>query len=216
MDTTQSLLDPSPFSSSDYNSIECFKKEQTISRDHLEEIAKIYVRNEMHHNYGVGILHRHVDIPEECVMVHSLCDTVDVCYSDTVAICRAVHARDLDHQNVMPHSFLLNSNGLFQAYEYDSMKLQRSPPTERFLHQLRHFLVNHQLTKMVAILPEDGRRNSVELLLPDNQGMAYEEVNSFGSSAITGWKFCKDLDGKIQCIEKHGCDPQEDGVHKVV
>ncbi|KFY67227.1 hypothetical protein V496_01706 [Pseudogymnoascus sp. VKM F-4515 (FW-2607)] len=68
---------------------------------------------------------------------------------------------------------------------------------------------------MVAILPEDGRRNSVELLLPDNQGMAYEEVNSFGSSAITGWKFCKDLDGKIQCIEKHGCDPQEDGVHKV-
>lgn len=162
----------------------------------------------MHHNYGVGILHRHVSLPEEHVMVHSLCDSVEVC--------RAENAKDLDRDHIMPHSFFLNSKGLFQAYEYDTMTRQRPLPNESFLRQLKMFLDDNELTQSVAILPEDNRQDSVEFLLPDHQGMIYKEVDSVGSFFITGWKFCEDLDGKVRCIERLACDPQADGEHKVV
>ena len=207
------LLDLGLLPASDYNSIKCFEEQQTISQDHLRAIAEIYVRTRMHHSYGAGILHRHVALSKGYVMVHARCD-------NDIDVCKAENVRDLDCHSIIPHSFFLNSKGQFQAYEYDTGV--RPLPDTAFLYQLRSFLVENQLTSLVAILAEDTRQDSVEFLLPDEQGMVcvprkevYDGIDGIRPSVITGWKFCEESDGRIECRERRSCDPQGDGQHKV-
>ena len=201
------MLDLDFLAASDYNRIKCFEEQKTISQSHLRELGDIYVRTKMHHDYGAGILHRHFPIREGCVLVHTLHDT------DT-DVCKVEDVKDLARQNIMPHSFFLNSNGQFQGYEYYS-GVRRPLPNAEFLYQLRSFLINNQLAGRFAILAEDSRRDSVEFLLPENQGMVCipREEEDDGQSVITGWKFSEEPDGKIRCVERRGCDPQGDGQH---
>jgi hypothetical protein len=93
-------------------------------------------------------------------MVHARCD-------NDIDLCKAENVKDLDDHNIVPHSFFLNSKGQFQAYEYDAGV--RCLPKLDFLYQLRTFLVENQLTTLVAILAEDGLQDSVEFLLRDEQ-----------------------------------------------
>ncbi|PVH70790.1 hypothetical protein DL98DRAFT_504276 [Cadophora sp. DSE1049] len=208
-------LDLELLPASDYNSIKSFEEQQTITSSHLGAIAEIYVRARMHHSYGAGILHRHFALRKGDVMVHTRCE-------NDVDLCTAENLENLDRHSLRPHSFLLNSKGRFQAYEYDTgLGHLRPLPDTAFLHQLRDFLVENQLTSLVAILAEDNRQDSVEFLLPDRQGMICVPrqdsdggSDGVGPSVITGWKFFES-DGRIECRARRACESQGDGQHKV-
>jgi len=142
-----------------------------------------------------------------------------------IDVCKAENLEDVDCYSIMPHSFFLNSNSHFQAYEYEyesSLKCPRPLPGPDFLFQIHSFLVENQLTNLVSILAEDTRQDSVEYLLPDEQGMICVPCKEVGagkdgtrSSVITGWRFCEELDGRIRCVERRKCEPQGEGQHKV-
>jgi hypothetical protein len=209
------FLDMDLLPASEYNHIKCFEEQRTIGQKQLSALAELYVRAKMHHSYGAGILHRHIPLRDGHIMVHTLCD-------DDIDICKAESVTGLDYDNITPHSLYLNSKGQFQAYEYDSgVKTPRLLPSIEFLRQLRSFLVENHLTDLVAVLAEDGRQNSVEFLLPNEQGMIcipYKDVYGgidMGRSVITGWKFCEEPDGRILCVERNECDPKGDGQHIV-
>lgn len=202
---------------SDYNSIRLLEEQQTFTSSHLRAIAEIYVKASMHHTYGAGILHRHFALRQGDVMVHTRCE-------NDADLCTAENVENLDSHNLRPHSFLLNSKGRFQAYEYNtSLGHPRPLPSTVFLHQLRDFLVENQLTSLVAILPEDNRQDSVEFLLPDRrQGMIcvpckdiHDRNRGGGPSVITGWKFFEEPDGTIEYRERRSCESEGDGQHKL-
>lgn len=209
------VLDLGLLAAFDYNRIKCFEEQQTISQNHLRALGDIYVRTKMHHSYSVGILHRHVPLYDGYIMVHTLCD-------NGMDVCKAENVKDLDCHNIIPHSFCLNSKGHFQAYEYDSgVSWNRPLPNADFLVQLRSFLVKNRLTEVVAILAEDSRQDSVEFLLADEQGMVsiprkegYARID-VGQPVITGCRFYEGPEGTIKCIQRRGCDPKDDGQHKI-
>lgn len=212
MDST--LLDVELFPASDYNSITTLEEQCALIEDSLPRIAEIYVKNKMHLYYGVGRLHRHPFIRNGQIMVHKL-------YDGGIDICKAENVEGLDYRNIKPHSFCLNSKSRFQAYEYESSERWHIPlPDTKFLDELRSFLVWSQLTKFVAIVADGTQRDSVEFLLPDNQGMVsvpHQEIKGDpnSSSVVTSWRFCEEPNGRIRYIERRKCDPGADGQHKV-
>jgi hypothetical protein len=208
------LLDLDFLPASDYKNIKSFEEQQAINQDHLRGLGEIYVRTKMHDSYGAGVLHRHdVPVREGFVMVHTR-------YDNDIDICKPENVRDSNcHNDIVHHSFFLNSKDQFQAYEYACGPPRPLPSTD-FLYQLRSFLVENELTGVVAILAEDTHQDSVEFLLPDKQGMicvprkaAYEGLDDTGSSVITGWKFYKDSDERIGWRERKECDSKPNGEH---
>lgn len=208
------LLDSGILPASDYNRIKCLEEQPTISQSLLRHIGQIYVRNKMHHDYGAGTIHRHNPICEGDAMVHRL-------HENGTDVCNVEHVKDLDCSDIHPHSFCLNSRGQFQAYEYEiGPSLVRPLPHEKFLYQLRSFLTQNRLADLVAVVAEDSRPDSLEYLLPDNKGMVSIPrkegyMAGDGQPIITSWKFNEAEDGTIECVQRRGCDPKDDGQHKL-
>lgn len=202
----ETVLDSSILSASEYNRIKSFEEQPTISENHLTCIGHLFVKNQMHHYYGTGTLHRHNLLHQGHAMVHTLRD------GDT-DICKAEHVKD---SNFHPHSFCLNSREQFQAYEYESEANPTRPlPSEDFLCQMRDYLIRNSLADRVAIQAEDSREDSIEFLLPDQRGTVSVPQRGSGirQAITTGWKFCEQPDGQIRIIERRKCVSQGDGQH---
>jgi hypothetical protein len=97
------------------------------------------------------------------------------------------------------------------------VRYSRPLPNRDLLSQLRSYLIRNQLTEVVTIQAEDSRQDSVEYLLPDNEGMVCiprkEGDSDVRQSVITGWKFYEMPDSSIQCVKRRGCALQGDRQH---
>ena len=211
----QALLPPVAF-----NGIKSFEEQDQILKDEdLQAIAEVYVRNQMHNEYGVGLLHRHTILPEGSVMVHrNLGGNVD--------ICEAGRLDSLDRSRLIANSLFLNADGKFQAFEYD-IEVSRGARAilhSEFLSQLRDMLVDRGLAGSIAIIPSPALEgDSVEYLLPGERGMIRvprhqirDEDLDRGNSVVTGWSFHRNEDGSVECKANKKCDTQPSGLHKVI
>ena len=211
----QALLPPVNF-----NDNKSFEEQGQILKDEdLKAIADVYIKNQMHNEYGLGLLHRHIILPERSVMVHRTLE-------GNVDICAAEKLDSLDHSRLVANSLFLNINGKFQAFKYDIEvpRGSRAILHTEFLFQLRDLLVGRGLASSIAIIPSPALEgDSMEYLLPDGRGMICvprhqirdEDVDGV-NSVVTGWSFHENQDGSVECKANKRCDLQPNGTHSTI
>ncbi|MCJ1386619.1 hypothetical protein MMC17_009745 [Xylographa soralifera] len=213
------MIDRSVIPAFVYNDIRAFEEQdQALNPRVLKAIAEIFVRNQMQHRYSAGILHRHQKIEEGCVMVHTERSVdFDVCQSKSL--------NDLDISQLVPSSLFLNQNQIFQACEYD-INGQEMELDHAFASQLRDFLVEYQLEKVIALIPsvvaDGGPHDSIEFMQPDGNGTIriprhHADAANFGTTnpIITQWSFSENAQGIVECKGGNVCSPQINGKHRV-
>ncbi len=200
---------------STFNTIKPFEEqEKAVDDDILTTIAKIFVQNKMHHRYGAGILHRHQELKDGSVMVHTVRNA-------EIDICQMQSLNSLDVSRLVPNSLFLNNEHNFQAFEYDI----DGPDTafdNKFMAHLRDFLIANSLEKLIAIIPnpavDGGLDDSVEFMHLNGRGTV-RVPRQAGVDAtepvVTGWSFHENEQGIIECKGNNVCSPKVNGHHQV-
>jgi hypothetical protein len=99
------VLDQSIPTPSQYNSIRHFDEQvHSILPERLRDIGNILVKHVMHSNFGVSLLHRHIRLQKDCVMVYSIIDS-------NINIYKMEFLKE--HKDLSPYSFYLTTGQLF-------------------------------------------------------------------------------------------------------
>ncbi|KAL9124570.1 MAG: hypothetical protein Q9217_006109 [Psora testacea] len=213
------FIDRNVVPASVYNDIRTFEEQDTsLNPRMLKNIADIFVQNQMHNHYRAGLLHRHQELEEGCVMVHTERSVdIDVCQSKSLS--------DLDVTQLVPTLLFLNENLVFQGCEY-YINGEEIELDIKFASQLREFLVVHQLEKVVALIPklvtDSGLHDSIEFMHPNGNGtirIPRRHADTTDGHAtdpvITEWSFSKNEQGIVECKGNNVCSPQNNGKHRV-
>lgn len=213
------LIDRNVVPASVFNGIRTFEEQNwALNPRVLKAIAEIFVQNQMHHQYKAGILHRHQELEEGCVMIHTERSVdIDVCQSKSLS--------DLDVTQLVPTSLFLNENHIFQGCEYDINGEEMELDLE-FASQLREFLVANQLEKVITVIPniaiDSGLHDSIEFMHPNGNGtirIPSQQADAVDDHAtdpvITEWSFSQNEQGIVECKGNNVCSPQNNGKHRV-
>lgn len=205
-------LDPLPLPARLFNAITAVEDQDGVEDHQLKSIGGIFVEYGMQSAFMIGILHRHVDLPENHILVHSIFADIDVCrirpFEDPIDL-------------LWPNSLLLNSDGMFQAYEYEDKSAHdlftpMSSMTDAFLRRLRDYILDEHLENTVSLITKGPA--SVEYLLPDKQGtvsipQSGAPLEDLQTAMTTAWSF-EESDGEIITHAKYKCVVDEYGLHR--
>lgn len=196
-----------------------FEQQEAIGPEDLADIAAIFIGNQIYHQYGIVILHRHLHLSEGHILLHSTSQkNVDLCKSESLNI--------LNPSQLIPYSLFLNAEYKFQTFEYGT-DIRRTTLNDHFLYQLRNFLIAKRLSDLIAIVSapasDTGFEDSVEYMFPDNEDMisisqclVKNQKIDLERSTITVWTFHQYADNTIKCRENKRCEPQSNELYKVV
>jgi hypothetical protein len=201
-------------SAANFNRISTFEDQSPkISDTHLRNIASIYARHGVK-NYEAGYLHRHYDLPDDHIMAHVLREGKD--------FCKAYPLNALDHDRLSPHSFCLNQDAEFQAYEYVIDAAPRNPLPPKFLHDLKDYLLENQLEHVVSVVSPDTNKSGMafETLDPEQSALwsspaSIRQGSSFPDGVTTSWRFTWDLND-LNIHETKRCVFRPTGLHDKV
>lgn len=209
-------IEPGIFPAPAYNQIETFEEfHYRPSPEILREAAQIFVKHGMHLDYGLCLRHRHVQIPNGTVMIHSPKDGVRI-------TCEPERVASLDPTTIYPHSLFLNANAKLQAYEYITCP-PKSTLSLNFLRDLIHFIDAHNLRDSVAlsVIPSEPTNSILdEYLLGNGKGMTYlprdpeKMLKDNDTMTTTAWSFNERDDGSFASTPRRGCDPKGGGRHE--
>lgn len=185
----------------------------------LEQLAHIFISFQVHHYWGIGILHRHADVPDMHIMVHET-------GSHHVDECRSQDVTCLYNSQIEPNSLYLNSDGKFQAYEYESRRSGRPPIDREFLHCLQKRLTERRLHKALALVarPRSGLEQATETLIQSQHGdiigtrsvgidVPHGSLDD-GEGLITSWTFDSKPSG-VEVVAVKSCRTLPTGLHEV-
>ena len=198
----------------EYNRIRTFEEQQSTQLPNhiLQAIARLFIASGIEHDYGLGILHRHFEIPSETILLH--------CTQDLVRSCVIRNSSELPRASVRAHSLYLNEAHDFQAFEYD-LDSTRQQLSAEFLHELRALFLQHDLANFLAVIPNlHAAEELFEFQLADNSGMITIPKSMVEAADMqetiqttTGWAFFPEEGGvQIRAVQK--CIPQTSGFHK--
>lgn len=193
----------------DYNALPLIDEQRNlVQRSDLRELAAIFLRHEVHDRFGLALLHRHVRIDPQFVMVHSK-------LSNNTYSCRP---EKLGMRHLTPYLFSWEPPFGLSALEYlvadEHEPLQMPSPT--FLIELSSSLQNMGLQSVLGlsrISPHHGPW--IETVLPQDQCMistlSRSGLNDF-KGVITEWSFFPHEAG--DCVSNFkGCAEDRVGVH---
>ena len=174
----------------------------------LSQLGQILVNHGMNHHFNLEILHRHIMLPPNSVMLHSISE-------DGTDMCHVQFPGSKGPSDLFPHSFFLGADGRFQPFEYDETP-SRMALSDDFLRQLRSFLQDNKLENRVAISrASEIKGMQVEYLLPSYQGTRCVLVDPPDSQPkdtfVTTWQFNR-ADGCITWNAQRWCK-REAGRH---
>ena len=200
-----------------FNRIPQFEQQvQTLQFSSLEAIGELFLSYEMHKDYCLGLLHRHYDLQDGEIMVHSSS-------SDGSDICRIRNMREMQHSKLVPHSLFLNGESNFQAFEYD-LSVESRQIDSGFLGALRTLLISRGLKDIIAIAPHPKLSSKaypiMETLLPEIRGMRSDPWNGHDrpkghtrTAVVTSWMFQRDPKGAVKVQDSGKCIINSIGVH---
>src|SRR5579862_6670648 len=112
-------------SAKDFNEIPLMRRQTDLPSALLDQIASLFIEYGVQDKYGIQLLHRHYDMPDGAIAF-----TKDVYkpvggISDpalppnyAVSVMKVTPLRELEPAGLRGHSYLLNKDNKFQAYEY--------------------------------------------------------------------------------------------------
>ena len=218
---TQTIVEQSCLSAAAFNKIPRIEQQvvalETLA---LTAIGELFLQHGMHEDYCAGLLHRHFDLQEGEVMVHSAFD-------NGTDVCKVRRLDEIGPSTILPHSLFLNEEENFQAFEYE-IAAERRHLDSGFLTALRTLLLHFSLTELVALVPHpklsSDRYPVTESLLPAGQGTRSSPSHTARSPAkaahraiVTGWRFDRDCAGALQISHTYQCETNEKtGLHEKV
>lgn len=191
-----------------YNRLPLFEDQtKDVSRSTLEALANIFLRYNMHTEFGISLLHRHCATPSNSVMVHSRSEE-DICIP-----------QELGLDDIRPCQFFFSrGHGEFLPLEFERAGLRTECiPSQSFLSELASFLRCRSLDNVLGlsrVLPLDGPW--IEFQRPDGRGtvaVRSAQEAELGGGVITEWAFLS-VNGVLCIKAQTECVTTASGVHE--
>jgi hypothetical protein len=172
----------------DFDKIPMIDKQTQYTEWELDEIGKIFRLNKVTDVFGVGLLHRHYDMPKDNVALITA-------MGSKVSVCKATElAGDVNNDTIRGEMFLFNDSKKFQAYEYQRGAHYDFP--HKFLNDLKVLFAEHDHIRkkfvLIASLPSHGGRN-VEFHAADTLATITLKSDLWEGDAapkvLTAWKY---------------------------
>ncbi|KAH6975816.1 hypothetical protein EDB80DRAFT_594437 [Ilyonectria destructans] len=171
-----------------YNSlVDSEELESEISSAHLQNLAKIFVKYDVHDRLGIHLIHGHAKVaPGSVTLGHTLAEPSG-CWTKPVAI------EEVDLTAVHGHIFKLVAGDRFVAYEYAEGRVNNlADVSPRFIKELAEYLHSNRLEETVGLqILGQADENMVEFDLGDcGTVMLNEQDTRHGDPfRTTGWVF---------------------------
>lgn len=174
-----------------YSTVPLFEQQQhDVDIGVLHALAHVFVRYELHEDFGISLLHRHYDIAENTVMVHTKSWEEDR-YVDR---CRA---EMLGLRPIYPILFYLHNQREYLPCEYSACVPKTKTPSEQFLQELASLLQEKNLENVLGLsIRTDEDEHWLEQMPPDDTG-TMATTTSLDDAAgwiPTGWAFRRTAD----------------------
>lgn len=170
-------------------------------------IADLFTQHEMHHDFGLAMLHSHYDLDPDFVMVHNSDDAGrDICRPE----------RYCSHRTLYPYSFRLCASG-FTPFEYSS---RPAPPVHvPFFGELARLLRAHGLENLLGLVYLESPTSTwLEKMDVTGHGMISEvhlgDCNPEAEAySTTEWKIIKSGRG-AHLVSRKWCKELDHGGHE--
>lgn len=186
---------------------QCLDWHLLIPDEVLQQIGEIFHASQSHKDFGLALLHRHGQIPPECVMVHSQDGLQrDICDIEVAGM-----------RQIFPSAYLLDDSQFF-PFEFSSV--ENPTPNSALLQKLAELLRAHHLEKILGVsrIPSDDTLWLEEVALDGKRlvaEMAPREPDDFNARFVqTEWAIRRREDKYVLRALK-GCQKPEVGGHKV-
>lgn len=195
-------------SATSYNDIPTIESQTlSISPHILQAIAGILVKHNLHANWWIELLHRHIELPSTMAMIRSFLPHEGI-------ICKAQPPSDLSY----PCAIFLTSSSDWVPMEFTDKPAKKLPV--EFLDEMGDFLASSSLQGRISL--------ATALSLNDNSAMFYEYRfrDSLGSVYVsdhpavgsqwitTAWSTVKGNDGSVRIMGRKGCEQDHTGRHE--
>ncbi|KAL6364214.1 hypothetical protein LRP88_02130 [Fusarium phalaenopsidis] len=169
-----------------YNELRDDADQPPVTDDHIQNLARLFVRHNAHKVLGVHLVHGHFKIPESTVLLGTNFEEPKGRWA------RVTPVEKIDPATIHGHIFVFTKDGLC-AYEYqDGPMPDLSGVGEGFLKEFVEYLVANNLTDLLGlqVLTECGGQSMSELILDNGTIMLDNSViKGCTPYRITGWNF---------------------------
>ncbi|KAB8356479.1 hypothetical protein FH972_024062 [Carpinus fangiana] len=194
-----------------YNRIRLLEEQSdAISDDVLETLGALFFGHKVHNHYGLALLHRHVKVDEDYIMVHSRENDIDTC--------ELARFSDVDAH---PCAYFSPQPGTFIPFEFEittTKNINKPLPTE-FLADFNTFLWKNNLQQQLGLCHVSSLEvQYIENLLPDNRGTVARPAQQpldEQDGRITEWGFLH-YDNTVHVKALKACVQPKGGGHFVV
>lgn len=201
-------------SAKDFNSIPYLHTQKPFpDTATVTALGNIFLRHHVLGRFGIHLLHRHYEIPEDHIVIKSQVD-------DEISLTKIEPLKALDTDKLRGVLYRLTDNG-FQPYEFEYGAELEIPPD--FLKELSEFLLSNKLEDLIAL---DVSKQSHD---PAVQGYEYEY--DYGNAATvtvkstrppvfpkdrkTGMTFALVGDGTLQPYDGPNIYSEKKNTHQV-
>jgi hypothetical protein len=160
-----------------------------VSQTHLETLAGIFVRHDVHRKFGLHLIHRHLKIDDNMVMLGKKFAEPTGCWT------KPTHIEGIDPKNVHGHVFILSTDGpTFTAYEYrEGAPIEMNGVSPAFFQDLSQYLQANNLVTVLGlqILGDNPSEQMIELVLQNAGTVMLTALAAKCGSIyrVTGWHF---------------------------
>jgi len=176
-----------------YNGLLDDSKQPTIDASHLQYLANLFVRYNVHDILGIHLVHAHFKISENTVLVGVNHD-LGVSYKNPR--CRFTQATcisTVDFNNIHGHIFVLKGRS-FHPYEYQAGPIpELARENSNFLIEFADYLEAHELAEFVGLEVLDLTPYPSEMMelvfLQETIMLDSSNLKGCVSACATGWRF---------------------------
>ena len=181
-----------------YNAIPEIDSSPEITATVLADLAKLFVKHNIHGTFGIGLLHSHCKLEEDEVMLSTKLQESEGGYWN-----KATKIQALDVPRLRGSMFKLVGNGKLVAYKLaQGPTLDLCPESASFFRDLADRLGSRGLMDILGLQRLHPAINcEVEFDFGAGGTVVLNEANTTHGpiSHTTGWAFAVDVDGIISC-----------------
>lgn len=193
--------------SADYNRVRIITTPHQIPGEPiLRQIGEVFLKHRVHCQFGLALLHRHVDLKPRHAMVHRRRhDTTEICTMEPAGL-----------SQIYPLSFYITETGVSEPFEYSDETHCGPPPL--FITELGSMFKMNGYEKTFCVTYLSSLNGLlVERELPDGRGTiatSMDEKEYSGGGVTTVWAFDPGESGMV-VKARRVCETQQSGGHKV-
>ncbi|RSL56782.1 hypothetical protein CEP54_008650 [Fusarium duplospermum] len=195
-----------------YNELRDDADQPPVTDDHIQNLARLFVRHNAHKVLGVHLVHGHFKILESTVLLGTNLEEPKGRWA------RVTPVEKIDPATIHGHIFVFTKDAMC-AYEYqDGPMPDLSGVGEGFLNEFVDYLVANNLTDLLGlqVLTARGEQSMSELILDNGTIMLDTSViKGCTPYRITGWSFEVAHGNPRVCHSKETHAKVASGAHKV-